>query len=165
MKKTNQWVSSKELFPAVEELLSTGKQAAFTVTGMSMWPFLCHGRDQVIVEKADPDNLHKGDIILFCDPRGIYILHRITGLNAKSFQTTGDGVCFRDGWFPREAAKAKVIRLIRDKKELNCKSPMWKCIFHIWMALFPIRNFLLKLLRTGWKIAHKAHTKKTGDPL
>ena len=39
-------ISSEILFAAVEEQLAAGRSASFTVTGMSMWPFLCHGRDR-----------------------------------------------------------------------------------------------------------------------
>ena len=44
MEREIQKIASKELFSMIEELLAEGRQAAFTVTGMSMWPFLCHGR-------------------------------------------------------------------------------------------------------------------------
>ena len=164
MKETDQWISSEELFAAIEEILSNGKQAEFTVTGMSMWPFLCHGRDRVIVEKAAPDSLRKGDIVLFQTLRGTYLLHRITRLDGQRFQTTGDGVCLRDGWFPLEAVTARVVKLIRNQKEIDCHSRMWKCVFRLWMALFPIRGLLLKILRTGWKALSKIrNAKKTGD--
>ena len=50
MEKEKKLISSQELFSAIGELLAQGRQAVFTVTGMSMWPFLCHGRDQVVVQ-------------------------------------------------------------------------------------------------------------------
>lgn len=155
MREKKQWISSQELFTAVEEMLSEGKQAAFTVTGMSMWPFLCHGRDQVILEKVRTDRLRKGEIILFGPAPGRYILHRITGLNGQRFQTTGDGSCVRDGWFPLETVKARAVRLVRNGKEIDCSSPVWKCIFRIWMGLFPVRGMILKLLRAGWKMQQR----------
>ena len=55
-------ISSEILFAAVEEQLAAGRSASFTVTGMSMWPFLCHGRDRVIVTGCSPDDLAVGDI-------------------------------------------------------------------------------------------------------
>lgn len=39
MDKEKRWISSEELFSAIEELLAENRQAVFTVTGMSMWPF------------------------------------------------------------------------------------------------------------------------------
>ena len=64
MIEEKQWISSEVLFAAIAEQLAAGRQAAFTVTGMSMWPFLCHGRDQVIVGQAERASLRRGDIVL-----------------------------------------------------------------------------------------------------
>lgn len=82
------------LFAAVEEQLALGRKASFTVTGMSMWPFICHGRDQVVVTACDPDSLRVGDVVLFQTPLGNYMLHRVTALGPDAFETTGDGNCF-----------------------------------------------------------------------
>ena len=142
-----QWISSEVLFSAIQELLAENRQAVFTVTGMSMWPFLCHGRDQVIVEKCDSTTLKTGDIILFQKPEGKYILHRITKIEDDLFETTGDGNCFRDGFFSFSCVKAKVVCLIRKDKKIDCKSWIWKVVFQTWMLLFPIRKYLLKFLK------------------
>ena len=61
---TIQYVSAKTLFPIIRQLLNEHQQASFTVTGMSMWPFLCHGRDQVILDYCSLDSLKVGDILL-----------------------------------------------------------------------------------------------------
>lgn len=78
MEKEKRFISSEILFSAITEQLVEHRQAAFTVTGMSMWPFLCHGRDRVIVEACQPDMLRRGDIILLQTHLGNYLLHRIT---------------------------------------------------------------------------------------
>lgn len=141
-------ISAKELFSAIEELLAEGRQAAFTVTGMSMWPFLCHGRDQVVVEACRPEKLRKGDVILFQTYYGNYLLHRVTKLKKDGFQTTGDGNCFRDGYFPFSCLRARVVRMIRKGKTIDCDSARWKVIFSLWILLYPFRRQLLWLLRS-----------------
>ena len=140
-------ISSEILFAVVEEQLAAGRSASFTVTGMSMWPFLCHGRDRVIVTGTSPDDLAVGDIILFCPVPGKYILHRITALREDAFETTGDGNCYRDGWISRECIRAKVTGIVRKGKTISCRSPFWRFIFAIWRILFPIRRPLLRLGR------------------
>lgn len=140
-------ISSSELFAVIQELLKEKKQASFTVTGMSMWPFICHGRDQVILESCEAENLRKGDIILFQTCLGNYMLHRITKKTKDGIETTGDGNCFRDGMFPYSCVKARVVRIIRKGKEIDCSSWIWKFVFRLWMILFPVRKWLLKLLR------------------
>lgn len=145
--KEKRWISSDALFLAVQESLSQGNMASFTVTGMSMWPFLCHGRDQVVVEACQPSAVKKGDIILLQTPLGNYLLHRVTKVTALGFETTGDGNCFRDGCFPFLCLRAKVVKLIRKGKEIDCSLWYWRIVFFIWNLLFPIRKELLWLLR------------------
>lgn len=145
--KEKRWISSDALFLAVQESLSQGNMASFTVTGMSMWPFLCHGRDQVVVEACQPSAVKKGDIILLQTPLGNYLLHRVTKVTALGFETTGDGNCFRDGCFSFLCLRAKVVKLIRKEKEIDCSLWYWRIVFFIWNLLFPIRKELLWLLR------------------
>lgn len=45
MTEEKRWISAKLLFSAISEQLAENRQAAFTVTGMSMWPFICQMRD------------------------------------------------------------------------------------------------------------------------
>lgn len=138
------WISSKILFMAIEEQLAEGRQASFTVTGMSMWPLICHGRDQVIVEKADRTNIRVGDIILYRVTEEQYILHRITRMEENYFQTTGDGNLHRDLFMPYESIIARVCKVIRDGKEIVCDDLKWKALFRIWMFLFPIRKWIFR---------------------
>ena len=145
-------ISSEVLFSAIQDLLAENRQAVFTITGMSMWPFLCHSRDQVIVEKCDPKTLKIGDIILFELPGSKYILHRITRMQGEWIQTTGDGNYYRDRFFPASCVRAKVIALIRKEKNIDCEVWTWKLIFRIWMLLFPVRKYLLRLLKGIGKI-------------
>lgn len=137
-------ISAKVLFPMIEKLLAEGRQAAFTVTGMSMWPFLCHGRDQVVVASCQLDSLRPGDIILIQTHLSNYLLHRITKITASGFVTTGDGNCFRDGEFPFSCVKAKVTCLIRNGKRIECSGWKWKFVSWFWMFLFPIRKWIFK---------------------
>lgn len=148
-------ISAKELFSAIEELLAEGRQAAFTVTGMSMWPFLCHGRDQVIVASCRPEEIRRGDVALLQTYYGNYLLHRVTKLRKDSFQTTGDGNCFRDGFFPFSCLRARVVRMVRKGKSIDCGSARWRLIFFIWMFLYPFRRQMLWLLRSVSRLKGK----------
>ncbi len=134
------WISSEDLFAAVQEVLQDGMSASFVVTGMSMWPIMCHGRDQVVVEPIDTNSLRVGDIVLFQPVPGKYILHRITKLQDDKFETTGDGNLFRDGWFPKESVVARTVSIIRPNWIISCDSRLWHMYSHIWMRLYPIRR-------------------------
>ena len=140
-------VHSSDLFMVLLPMLKEGHRAIFTVTGMSMWPFICHGRDQVVIEACDSASICIGDIILFQTPLGNYMLHRITNLRPDAFETTGDGNCFRDGWFPRECVKARVVRIQRDGRIIDCEAFRWRFIFAFWRVLFPVRRQMLRLMK------------------
>lgn len=142
MEKEKRFISSEILFSAITEQLAEHRQAAFTVTGMSMWPFLCHGRDQVVVEACQPDMLRRGDIILLQTHLGNYLLHRITRKKGDGVVTTGDGNCFRDGEFPFSRIRARVVSLVRNGKVIECRGWKWKVMSQIWMALFPVRKWM-----------------------
>lgn len=137
-----EFVSAQVLFPIIKELLAEGKQASFTVTGMSMWPFLCHGRDRVVLDACLPETLMLGDILLFRTAQGNYMLHRVTALRSSQFQTTGDGNYFRDGWFPNSCILGRAVQLIRKGKNIDCCNQKYKVICRIWMLMFPIRKWI-----------------------
>ena len=151
MKSEKQLVQSELLFQMILEELEK-RPVQFIVTGMSMWPFLCHGRDQVIIDKCYLPDLKKGDIVLYKTSDSHYILHRITCIKNHQFETTGDGNCYRDGYYDLSCIQAKVIRIIRKNKVIDCYHLKWKVIFQFWMFLFPIRFFLLKILKLISKI-------------
>lgn len=140
-------ISSLDLFDMIEEQLADHRQVVFAVTGMSMWPFICHGRDQVIIEKCNIDTIKVGDIVLWKTPYKKYILHRVTQVLPNYIETTGDGNYFRDGLIPKTYICARVNTIIRKNKRIDCDCIYWKVIFKLWMWLFPIRKELLMILR------------------
>lgn len=151
-------ISADILFSAIKEQLGAGNKASFIVTGLSMWPFIGHARDQVIISACEPDSLKIGDIILFQTLSGKYLLHRVTALREDAFETTGDGNCFRDGWFPRECVIARVETIIRNGKKIQCRKWIWRFAFYIWRKLFPVRPILLRLMR--YFARYKARLRK-----
>lgn len=140
-------ISSHELFPAIENILAEHRQVLITITGMSMWPFLCHNRDQVVLSLPDKKRLKKGDIVLFKTVTGKYLLHRIMKITDKEIVTAGDGNLFLDGEFSLNCVKAVVVKMVRKGKMIDCKAFRWRCIADIWMFFFFMRKYLLKLLR------------------
>lgn len=140
MQRAKKLIPAEVLFAAIAEQLVCDRQAKFTVTGMSMWPFICHGRDQVIVGAVKPEELRKGDIILFQPVEGRYLLHRITKRTKEYFETTGDGNLFRDGKFLYDCVIAKVDKVIRNGKTIDSSNLGWRILSRYWMWLFPVRK-------------------------
>ena len=160
MEKQYKKVSTYELFSLIEELLKKNQNAIFTVSGNSMWPLIGHYRDQVEVTACDPYSLKKGDIILFQTGSGQYLLHRIIKVTDSGYVTAGDNNTFIDGVFPPETVKAKVIRVIRKGKPIDCDDIKWRMIFWLWMLLFPVRKYLKRGLLLLAKINKRLTIKK-----
>lgn len=139
------YITSKLLFEAVAKCLEKNQQAEFIVTGMSMWPLICHGRDSVVVESVVPEQVKKGDIVLLRVNENRYLLHRVTKAPPDTIETTGDGNCFRDGAFPRSCVAARVAAVTRNGKKIDCNRMPWPLLAQLWMALFPCRKYIFAL--------------------
>lgn len=70
-------VPMEELSPLLLECLQQGQEVVLTITGNSMFPFLRHRRDQVVLVKADGEALQPGDVPLYRRHNGQYVLHRV----------------------------------------------------------------------------------------
>lgn len=143
-------VSQKDLIPLMEEVLKEGKKVRFTVSGNSMWPWLIHQRDSVLLEGLENKRLKKGDIILFQAYENHYVLHRITRKVRGGYITTGDGNLTRDGFVPEDKVIGKAVVLYRKNTEILCGQWKWRIVAWFWMAGFPIRKHLAKLI-AFWK--------------
>lgn len=139
-------VSGANLFPIIEEMLAKGKPVRFTVSGNSMWPLISHNRDSVLLVPCDKENLKKGDIILFRRSESRYVLHRITEVKEGGYITTGDGNCHRDGFVPYNAVCARASKVYHKDRTIECDRWYWKTVFGVWMAAFPVRRFLMRIL-------------------
>lgn len=140
-------VDNESFMSAVKETLDNGYDVSFTVTGMSMWPFLTSRRDSVVIKKCDFKEIKKGDIVLFSPEAELYLLHRVTGINENSFQTTGDCNCFRDGFFSPDTLIARVETITRKGKSFSAESKAFVMLSKLWASLFPIRAHLIKFLK------------------
>lgn len=144
MDKNTYIVSEIDMFPIVEEWIAEKKSVRITVSGNSMWPLIIHNRDSVLLEYAEAESLKRGDIILFHTPWGKHILHRITKVTEDGFITTGDGNLHRDGFVPTGNVIAKVTKVYRKEKEIDCGSRGFHLYSQFWMVCFPIRKYLEK---------------------
>lgn len=155
MKTERKFIEVSILFQAIEDELALGNKASFTVTGMSMWPFICHGRDSVTVTKPDSNALRIGDIVLLRVPTmDKYLLHRITHIKkaSKMIETTGDGNCFRDGWFPADCVIGLVTEIEYRGKNVPVNEFKHQFLASVWRVLYPVRPVGLKVLRMIAKI-------------
>ncbi len=138
--------------PAVKQMLEDGLDVEFTVTGNSMWPLLKNGRDRVTLTLCKAENIKKGDIVLFEALPSKYLLHRVTRVFEKIFETTGDSNTFRDGSFPKTHIIGKAVKITRKGKCYKTDSFLIKLYSVCWMRLFAVRKPLLRFFRLISKI-------------
>ncbi len=150
--------SNHDLYPNIEELLSKENEAIVTVRGKSMSPLIVANRDKVILEKRNFTKLNKGEIILFKSNRGKYLLHRIHDISDLGYLTIGDGNVHFDGWVRPCNVVAVVRSIIRNGRELDCYSYLWRNSFKVWMVLLPIRGVLLKIHKCVVYVKYKLLT-------
>ncbi len=137
-----------ELFmSAVKEMLDSGLDVSFTVTGMSMWPFFTSRRDSVTVKKCTFSEIRQGDIILFSPSDNVYLLHRVIKKTDNDFVTAGDGNTFADGTFAPDKVIGKVSEICRKNKAFSAEGKLFRLLSGIWIFLFPVRKHILKALR------------------
>ncbi len=87
------------------------------VYGLSMFPFYLPG-DIVRVEKAHPDNLKKGNVIVFTNNNQL-VAHRLLKYDAENgtVLAKGDGLIGKDRLLREQNVHAVVIRHYRKGKE------------------------------------------------
>ena len=138
-------VPNAELIPAIGKLVEEGQEVIFKPKGMSMLPFIRGGRDSVLLRKAD--ELKVGDIALAEIGEGRYVLHRIEKIEGETIVLMGDGNLVGRERCRREDVMAIAVKIIKDRREIDCQSQKHLRNAEIWKRLLPIRRYLLAIYR------------------
>ncbi len=147
--------SDRELFVTIHDLLKQGHKVKLTVSGNSMRPFLTDKRDQVLLEEIVVSGLRRGDIILYHRYNGRCILHRIQKKVNGGCITIGDAYRYSDGMVNASDILAKVIRIYRKGREIDCSSALWRLVSAVWLALLPCREQVIYILKVLSRIRCK----------
>lgn len=132
-------------FEEVFACLEQGESVTIPMRGKSMFPLIQEGRDTVRLEKRDPKQLNKGDLVLF-QVNGTYILHRYIGKVNDFFHMRGDGLLNKGEFCREEDIKAIVTYIIRDNFHvISTHSIRWRFISILWLWIKPIGLRLRKI--------------------
>lgn len=147
----NMILNNSELFAQVAIELKNGHEVIIPCKGTSMIPFIKNNNKVLLTA---PDNLKKGDIVLF-KYHGNYILHRLikihNNLEDKKTPTAemmGDGILKTKELAPVENILGKVKSIINKQEQIvypNKKSERIK--WELWHLCKPIRRYLLGIYR------------------
>lgn len=124
----------------IEEILESGKAVQIWPQGYSMYPVIVPGRDAVIVQKEDPAKLKRGDVALYRRDKSILVIHRICRKNGNGYYMVGDNQTEIEGPLRPDQIKGKMVTLIRNGKEIDVNSLLYRIPCSIWLFMRPVRR-------------------------
>lgn len=136
-------VDTFEYVSVLKELVEEGREVSMLISGSSMSPFLCHGRDQVYF-KAPDRPLRVGDMVFFQRRSGQYVLHRICKVKDGGYYIVGDAQTAIEGPVSREQIFALVTRVRRKGRILAPGDFWWEFFARVWVRLIPLRPLLVR---------------------
>lgn len=128
-------IPKKKLHAILEQILSEKQLVQITVTGSSMQPFFRHARDRVCLSQCNPDEIKRGDILLYTRDDGAWVLHRVYRVSNGSFTMIGDGQWVLEPNVEPRQVLARAIFAIRDGKRISCE----RGVRHAAMKLYLYR--------------------------
>lgn len=137
--------NTQEYIGVLTDIIACGNAVSVLACGVSMYPFLRNRRDTIHIGKADLSKLKRGDIVLFRRKNGQYVIHRIYSKDKKEnqFYLIGDFQSVKEGPVEAEQIKGIVVLAKRNEKIIQPGNIVWEFYEHIWLALVPVRRFII----------------------
>lgn len=108
------------------------------LNGYSMQPLIRRLRDHVTIYPLKR-NLKKGDIVLFADDTGRYVVHRVIRLTPDKVITQGDHCRQPDRPLDHEQVWGLVTKLERGGRVISLDCFISRMFGRFWTAILPIR--------------------------
>lgn len=125
------------------ELAQDGALLPVTIPldGTSMQPLIRRNRDLVtIAPLAEGRDLLPGDIVLFEQPAGRFVCHRVRRVDGGRVQTLGDNCWNPDAWMTREQVLGLAVNVERGQRVVALDTALSRAFGCAWMALRPLRT-------------------------
>lgn len=137
-------VDTFEYVSMLKGLVEEGHEVSMLISGSSMAPFICHGRDTIFFKAPDRE-LKVGDMVFYQRPSGQYVMHRICKVKEKGYAIVGDAQQIIEYPVKREQIFALVTKVKRKGKELRPGSFWWEFFARVWVRIIPLRPLVSKL--------------------
>ena len=144
----NESVMLDQMMPLIRERLAAGETVQFTTRGISMYPLLRNGKDQVILAPL-PEKLKKYDLPLYQRDDGHYVLHRIVKVG-ETFTCVGDHQYVYETGVRQDQIIAIAVGFYRRGKYLSAHSAGYWLYARFWHRIRPLR-YLGMRLKGYWK--------------
>lgn len=123
---------------------------AICLNGDSMRPLIRRNRDAVtIIPLRRP--VKRGDIVLFADGDGRYVVHRVWKRGEDTILTMGDHCTKPDRPLYPNQIWGLVTKVQRGSKSIPLDTRGARCLGCIWMGLLPIRILYYNMKNRGEK--------------
>ncbi len=137
-------VALEELYPIIKEKIDNGGTVGLPITGTSMLPLLVQGRDSVILSPAI--NVKINDIIFYRRDNGVFVLHRIIGIDDNGYVLCGDNQWNKEFGITDSHIIGVVTEIRRDGKTISVDDKKYVKYCNRWLRLFPIRRQMIRIL-------------------
>lgn len=118
------------------------------LNGSSMQPLIRRNIDTVtILPLRRP--VKSGDIVLFADPRGRYVVHRVCKRKSDLVITIGDHCQKPDPPLSENQVWGLVTNVHRNSRNIPVNTPIARSLGRIWMALLPLRRVYYTIKERG----------------
>lgn len=132
----NNRVELNDLWPIIDEVISSGGEFQFKPNGISMLPLIRPGVDTVTL--VSPGEIKKTDIVLYRRDNGKFVLHRVMLVRKKDYVMCGDNQKVYEPRIRRDQILATVKDIIKDGKSVDTTSDEYK-------------RYVKSLYRKTWK--------------
>lgn len=132
------------------QLAMAGSNIALSIflNGDSMRPLIRRNTDRVtIIPLHRP--VRPGDIVLFSDAKGRYVVHRVWKQNEDHVVTLGDHCIHPDRPLHIEQVWGLVTKVQRGHRTLPLDNAPARCLGRCWMLLLPLRACYTRMRKRG----------------
>ena len=126
----------------------------FQLSGNSMWPLIRIRRDYVTVLPLNRP-LKRGDVVLFADQIGRYVVHRVWKLDETCVTTLGDHCYQPDPPLEYSRVWGIVTKLERGSRVISLDCSGARAWGRFWMSLLPLRRMYDRCRSFAKQIYHK----------
>ena len=122
------------------QLALQGNMLPVTITldGDSMRPLIRRRKDLVTILPLR-GRIQVGDVVLFQNHQGIYVVHRVWKIKENMVQTLGDNCMKPDSWMPTASVWGQVVSVERFGRSWRLDTGAARAWGRFWMALYPAR--------------------------
>lgn len=133
-------------FEWVESEIAQGRSVQIRLKGVSMYPLLREGKDEVILAACPAEELRPMDVVLF-RYHGVHVLHRIIRRDGEMLTMQGDGSFSARETCAVEDVIGRVTNVIRPSdKVIPTDSWKWRLPSRIWCSSGIFRKPILRVL-------------------